>query len=137
MRKSKYRQGFTLIELLIVMAIIGMLAALVGPNIIKQFSGTKVEAARAQISSMTTALDAYRLDIGKYPSNLEALIRNSGNSKMWKGPYLRVKENKLPVDPWGNEYHYRKPGKAGRDFDLYSYGADGKEGGNEDDADVY
>ncbi len=133
MYKVKKNQGFTLIELLIVMAIIGMLAAIVGPTLFKKFGGAQRDATAAQISGFDQALSAYRLDVGKYPDSLEALIK-SDSSKRWKGPYLQ--KQSIPKDPWGNDYQYRKPGKHNNDYDLFSFGADGQEGGEGDNADI-
>jgi len=126
-------KGFTLIELLIVMAILGMLAALVGPKLFNQIGKGRISTAATQMSSMEVALDAYRLDMFKYPSSLEDLLKNSSNSPKWNGPYMK---KGIPKDPWGNEYQYKKPGREGRDYDLYSFGADGREGGEKDDADI-
>jgi general secretion pathway protein G len=133
MCKLNKNQGFTLIELLIVMAIIGMLAAIVGPKLFNKFVGAQRDATASQISGFDQALSAYRLDVGKYPDNLEALIKNDG-SKRWKGPYLQ--KQSIPKDPWGNEYQYRKPGQHNNDYDLFSFGADGQEGGDSDNADI-
>jgi len=129
----KMHQGFTLIELLIVMAILGMLAALVGPTIFDKFFSAQRDAAATQINNIEVALDSYRLDMFKYPSSLEDLVKNNGNDPKWQGPYLR---KGLPKDPWGNEYQYKRPGREGRDYDLYSFGADGQEGGEGDNADI-
>lgn len=125
--------GFTLIELLIVMAIIGMLAALVGPKLFDKLGGSKRDAAAAQIKMVESALDTYRLDVGRYPDNLEALTTNPGGSNLWSGPYLK---RGVPADPWGNPYQYRRPGRHSNDYDLLSYGGDGREGGEGEDADV-
>jgi len=130
---SKKQQGFSLIELLIVMAILGMLAAMVGPAVIDKFAGAKRQATAAQISNIEAALDSYHLDISKYPKSLEELVKTASNDPRWQGPYLR---KGLPKDPWGNDYQYRKPGRDGRDYDLYSFGADGQEGGEDEDADI-
>ena len=132
-KRSKFQQGFTLIELLIVMAILAMLAGVVGPTIIGKMGGARVDTAKTQIKNLETSLDAYRLDVGKYPRSLNALLKNEGNSKLWNGPYIK---KSVPQDPWKNSYQYRKPGRHSNDYDLYSFGADGKEGGAEDDADV-
>lgn len=132
-RKVRKQQGFTLIELLIVMAILGMLAALVGPSVIGKFGDAQQKTAATQISNIEMALDSYRLDMFKYPNSLEALVKNSSNNSKWQGPYLK---KGMPKDPWGNDYQYRKPGRDGRDYDLYSFGADGQEGGEGDNADV-
>lgn len=126
------QQGFTLMELLIVMAIIGLLATLIAPGIIKQFDGAQYDAAKARINVIENAIGTYRLDVGKYPRALEELVNSPGDPK-WKGPYL--KESQL-VDPWGNQYQYKRPGGGGRDYDLLSYGADSAQGGEEDNADI-
>ena len=128
------QRGFTLIELLIVMIILGLLAALVAPKMFQKVGSSKQKAAKAQISMIGTALDAYRLDIGSYPNaeeGLGALRKNPGHGA-WDGPYL-TKE--VPNDPWGRPYVYRSPGDHG-DYDLYSLGADGQEGGEGENADV-
>lgn len=137
-RKEKaYRseKGFTLIELLIVMIILGLLAALVAPKMFQKVGKSKQQAAKAQISMIGTALDAYRLDMGAYPSGqegLEALRKNPGRDT-WDGPYL---PKDIPPDPWGRAYVYRCcPGDHG-DYDLYSTGADGQEGGDGENSDV-
>ncbi len=80
-----------------------------------------------------SALDTYRLDVGRYPESLEALIKDPGGSKLWSGPYMK---RGIPEDPWGNEYQYRRPGKHSNDYDLYSYGGDGRDGGEGEDGDV-
>lgn len=124
-RKQRKQRGFTLIELLIVMAIIGMLAALVGPQIFKGFDKAKCDAVAGQISSMGAALDQYRLDVGKYPKTLEGLVKNDSGNSRWDGPYLR---KGIPKDEWENDYQYKMPGSHG-DYDLSSLGGDGVEGG--------
>ncbi len=132
-QKLKPQQGFSLMELLIVMVILGMLAAVVGPTLWNKLGGAKRDTAKTQISNIEVALDSYRLDMFKYPSTLVDLVTNTSGSSQWQGSYLR---KGLPKDPWGREYQYRKPGREGRDFDLYSYGADGQEGGEKEDADI-
>jgi general secretion pathway protein G len=126
-------KGFTLIELLVVMAIIAMLAALVGPTLFDKLGGSKQKAAGAQINMLGSALDSYRLDIGEYPRKLEDLNENPGSNPAWSGPYLK---KGLPKDPWGVDFVYKKPGASGRGYDLYSLGADGREGGEGEDKDV-
>ena len=123
-------RGFTLIEILVVMAIIGMLAIMVAPNIFNQQAGAQIDAALSQISSLEAALDTYRLDVGEYPDSLEGLRENLSGRAAWNGPYLR---RGVPLDPWGNEYVYDS---NGREFTLSSYGPDGEQGGEGDDADI-
>lgn len=128
--------GFTLIELLIVMVIIGLLAAFIVPKLIGKVGTSKQTAAKAQIELLSTALDMYRLDTGKYPSQeagMNALITKFDEAKNWNGPYL--KKSVIPNDPWGAEYVYKYPGEHG-DYDLLSYGADGSDGGTGEDADI-
>jgi len=131
--KKRLSGGFTLIELLVVMAIIAMLAALVGPTLFDKLGGSKQKAASAQLSMLESALDSYRLDVGKYPRRLEDLNKNPGSNPAWSGPYLK---KGVPKDPWGNEFVYKSPGSHGPGFDLYSLGADGREGGEGEDKDV-
>ncbi len=123
--------GFTLIEILVVMAIIAMLAVLVAPNIFNQQAGAMRDAATAEISALSAALDMYRLDLGRYPDSLDGLMENDSDRAAWNGPYLRGSE--LPGDPWDNPYVYEPDGDG---FLLYSRGADGAEGGEGNDADI-
>jgi general secretion pathway protein G len=128
-------RGFTLIELLVVMAILGLLAALVLPNYIRKIDTTKIQAARTQITSFGTALDSFRLDVGRYPTTdegLDALRRKPSSADRWDGPYL---QKEIPVDPWNHPYVYKAPGDHGG-FDLMSYGADGTPGGDGDNKDI-
>jgi len=127
---ARLSRGFTLIEILVVMAIIGMLAVMVAPNLFRQQAGAMRDAALSQISSLETALDSYRLDMNEYPDSLSELMENESGSASWNGPYLR---RDLPSDPWGNEYVYQSDGRS---FTLMSYGADGASGGEDDDADI-
>jgi len=127
--------GFTLLELLVVIVIIGLLAGYVGPKYFKQVGKSEVKVARAQIDAFGKALDQYRLDTGHYPSTeqgLAALMTKPMGEPKWDGPYLK---KKVPLDPWGNAYHYTKPGQHG-EYDLYSYGRDGQAGGEGEDADI-
>lgn len=140
MRNSKrfpiFSQGFTLIELLVVLAIIGLLAGLVGPQVMKHLGESKTKAARLQIEELASALDTYRLDVGRYPSTdegLTALIEAPDAARNWNGPYLRKK--KIPLDPWNNPYRYTSPGEHGK-FDLFTLGADNSDGGDSEDQDV-
>jgi general secretion pathway protein G len=135
MVKNRPQAGFTLIELLVVMVIIGMLAALVAPRFIRQEEKAKIKAARAQIELLATALDTFRLDVGRYPSSdegLDALRRRPGSVERWDGPYLR---KEIPADPWGKSYMYRSPGEV-EPYELESYGADSVAGGSGDNADI-
>jgi len=132
-KENTKQSGFTLIELLIVMAILALLAGLVGPTLWNKLGGAKTDTAATQIKSFEAALDSYRLDIGKYPKSMDDLVKNNSGKSRWNGPYIK----KLPMDPWGNSYQYQKPGKHNKDYDLFSYGADGQEGGEEsEDKDV-
>ena len=129
-------RGFTLIELLVVLAILGLLAGLVGPQLIKHLGESKAKAARLQIEELSSSLDMYRLDVGRYPTTdegLNSLIEAPVMAKVWTGPYLKKK--KVPVDPWNNPYHYVSPGQHGK-FDLWSLGSDNGEGGDGEDADI-
>ena len=126
----KTAAGFTLIEILVVMAIIGMLAVMVAPNIFNQQAGAQRDAALSQISALEAALDTYRLDVGQYPDSLEGLVENDSGRAAWNGPYLR---REVPLDPWGNEYVYDSDVSG---FTLVSYGPDGERGGEGDDADI-
>jgi len=133
--KMRNSSGFTLVELLVVMIIIGLLAALVGPRFIRQEEKAKIKAAKAQIELLSTALDTFRLDVGRYPSTqegLDALRTKPGAIERWDGPYLK---KDLPLDPWGKAYVYKSPGEHGS-FDILSYGADGAPGGEEDNRDI-
>jgi len=129
-------RGFTLLELLVVLGIIAMLAGIVGPQVMKHMGESKTKAAKVQIEDLSAALDMYKLDLGSYPSTeqgLKALIESPDSAKRWNGPYLR--KSKMPLDPWQQEYHYAAPGEHGK-FDLFTLGADGKEGGEGEDRDI-
>lgn len=129
-------RGFTLIELLVVLAVLGLLAGLVGPRIINQFSGSKTKIAKLQIEDFAQALDVYKLDNGRYPNQqegLRALLERPSTATGWNGPYL--KKNLLPKDPWGNDYQYVIPGRHGA-YDLFSLGADNAPGGEGENADI-
>lgn len=130
-------RGFTLIELLVVLVILGLLAGLVGPQVMKYLGGAKSDTARVQLEDLAATLDLYRLEVGRYPSTdegLQALVQAPPGVSGWNGPYL--KKTTVPTDPWGNEYHYRSPGEGGRAFDLYSLGADNVDGGEGENKDI-
>lgn len=136
LRNYPPHRGFTLLELLVVIVIIGLLAAYVGPRYFNQLNKSERGTAKAQIEGLARALDAYRLDTGRYPTTtqgLNALSLQPSDESKWNGPYL-VKV--VPLDPWGNAYIYRSPGQGSSDFDLLSYGKDGKPGGDGDNADI-
>lgn len=133
--KKTQSKGFTLLELLVVIVIIGLLAAYVGPRYFSQLGKSERGTAKAQIEGLGKALDTYRLDTGHYPTTeqgLNALMIKPNNEPKWNGPYL---QKSVPNDPWGMPYIYRSPGQGG-DFDLLSYGKDGQAGGEGDAADV-
>ena len=127
--------GFTLLELLIVIVIIGLLAAYVGPRYFAQLGKSEVTAAKSQIEAFDKALNTYRLDMGRFPTSeegLNSLMRAPPNLSRWAGPYLM---KQIPLDPWGYPYIYRQPGQT-KDFDIVSYGKDGQPGGEGEAADI-
>jgi general secretion pathway protein G len=135
-RRRRPQAGFTLIEIMVVMVIIGLLMALVGPNLIGRSEKAKVQAAAMQIERLGTVLDTYRLDTGRYPTSQEglgALVQKPSGVDRWDGPYLT---KGVPKDPWDRPYVYRSPGDQGRPYDLYSLGADGAPGGQGNNRDV-
>ena len=129
-------RGFTLLELLVVMVIIGLLAGFVAPRYFAQVGKSQVKVARAQIDALDKALDQFRLDVGRYPTSeegLQVLVAKPNGEPNWLGPYLK---KGVPADPWGRPYAYQQPGTHGGDFDLQSYGKDGRPGGTGEDADL-
>ena len=135
-RPRRAERGFTLVDILVVITIIGLIMALVGPRVINYLGEAKVKAAKIQIESFSSALDLYYLDAGRYPSSSEgltALAQRPGGSQTWNGPYL--KGGVVPNDPWGKPYVYRAPGEHGA-YDIVSYGSDGQEGGTGTAADI-
>jgi general secretion pathway protein G len=128
--------GFTLVELLVVMVILVLLASLVAPRVIGYLGSSRTKTAKVQIESLSTSLELYKLDTGRYPDEregLNALVQRPASAKNWNGPYL--KKDRVPLDPWGSPYHYRYPGQRGA-FDIFSFGADNHEGGEGEDQDV-
>ena len=135
LRLARDQRGFTLIELLVVVIILGLLAALVGPRLLGRVGQSKLAAARVQIELLGTALDQFKLDVGRYPTTqegLQALQTSPGNATGWEGPYLK---KDVPRDPWSNAYQYKSPGEHG-EYDLFTYGADNASGGDGENADV-
>ena len=129
-RKSR---GFTLIELLVVLAILTLLAGLVGPKVLGALGGAKSKTAGVQINDLQKALDIYKLDVGRYPTaeeGLEALSKQPGNVRGWNGPYL---QGGVPADPWNNPYRYSL---SNGNVELLSLGSDGQPGGEGEAADV-
>ncbi len=136
---AKRIAGFTLVELLVVLAILGLLASLVGPQVMKQLSKAKTKTAKLQVDELVASLEMYKLENQRYPTNdeggLDALVVRPNNAPNWSGPYLKGKKGEVPKDPWGFEYHYRFPGEQG-EVDVWSLGADSREGGEGENADV-
>lgn len=135
-QRNRARRGITLIEMLVVLTIIALFAALVAPRLLSKSDTARVTAARAQIQSFMTALGAYKLDTGTYPTTemgLEALRRRPQNVPQWSGPYL---PQDIPADPWGRPYIYRYPGEQGDEPEIVSLGADGQPGGEGINADI-
>lgn len=131
-----FAAGFTLLELLVVMAIIGLLAAYVGPKYFSQLGRSEQQVAKAQIESFAKALDTFRLDNGRYPTTSEglgALLNKPANAANWHGPYL---SKEVPLDPWGKAYAYKAPGANGREYAIISYGSDGQQGGADTATDI-
>ena len=135
-RQRDGERGFTLIEILVVITIIGLIMALVGPRVLNYLSDSKVKAAKIQIESFKSALDLFYLDTGRYPSTsegLNALVQTTTAVPAWNGPYL--KGGNVPADPWGHGYVYRAPGEHGS-YDIVSLGSDGQQGGDGNAADI-
>lgn len=135
-RHLKKQGGFSLLEFLVVMIILGLLGSLVGPRFFGTQGKARQKAAKTQVERFMVALEAFRHDVGRFPTQREgltALVTNPGSGvERWHGPYLR---KAVPTDPWGNSYKYRNPGQHG-EVDVYSYGRDNKPGGQKEDADI-
>jgi len=130
---SRRARGFTLIELLVVLAILTLLAGLVGPRVLSQLGGAKSKTAGVQIADLEKSLELYKLDVGRFPTTeegLNALVTKPGSANGWNGPYLK---GGVPNDPWGKAYKYTL---NGGNVELLSYGADGAAGGDGENADI-
>jgi general secretion pathway protein G len=135
-RAAARQAGFTLVELLVVLVILVLLASLVAPRVIGYLGSSRTKAAKVQVQSLTTALELYKVDIGRYPTTgegLKALVEAPPGAASWGGPYLTKKE--VPNDPWGRPYAYRSPGQHGA-FDISSLGADNQPGGTGENEDI-
>ena len=137
-RRSARRgeEGFTLVEMLVVITIIGLIMALVGPRVLNYLAESKVKAARIQVESFASSLDLFYLDNGRYPTTSEGLAelaQRPGSAEAWNGPYLR--SGIIPNDPWGHAYIYRSPSEHGA-YEIISYGSDGQQGGTGTAADI-
>lgn len=134
--KNKSQSGFTLLEIMAVIIIIGILGAVILPNVMNSGEKAKVNAAKTDMAQVSTELDLFKLEVGRYPSSqegLDALLKNPGGISNWNGPYSKKKEMK---DPWGSDYKYATPGANGQPFELKSLGADKQEGGDGVNADI-
>ena len=138
-RTVRRQSGFTLLEMLVVLMIIGLLVSMVGPRLFSKVDSAKVQTAAAQIKLLRGAVETMRMDINVYPTQEQGLRllteapSDPALKQRWKGPYL---EGAVPLDPWGNAYQYASPESSGQPFALISLGADGKPGGEGNDADV-
>ena len=133
-RRRDPEAGFTLLEMLVVIAIIGLLMAIVGPQVLKQLENAKTHAAKIQILQAESALQVFQTDVGRFPTQAEGLVALTTappGVSGWNGPYSKA----IPPDPWGHPYHYLNPGKHG-EIDIYTLGSDNAEGGTGSAADV-
>lgn len=137
--KGRTRKGFTLLEMLVVLVIIALLAGLVGPRLFSRADDAKIKTAGTQVKMLKGALDTMRLDMGRFPKTEEGLSwlfhppQDEKLRNLWRGPYL---DEEVPLDPWNNPYRYSVPGREGYPFALYSLGANGAPGGDDNDADI-
>jgi len=129
-------RGFTLLELMVVLLILGLLASIAAPRVVKYLRKAKTETARIQVDALGAAVDSFNLDNGRFPTSdegLEALMKAPAGLTSWDGPYLKKKDSL--IDPWGKPYLYRQPGQQG-DFDVYTLGSDQRDGGTGDARDL-
>jgi len=134
--QNRIKRGFTLIEMLVVILILSILAALIIPKLVGRTDDAKISAAHSDIATLSSSIEQFRLDNGRYPSTeegLSVLTVQPENTPNWKGPYLT---KNIPADPWGNQYVYQSPGPSSEDFLITSYGADGAPGGDGPAADI-
>ena len=132
----KHRRGFTLLELMVVLLILALLATIAAPRVTKYLRKAKVETAHIQVNALSSAVDSFHLDVGRFPTSqegLRALMDRPANATNWDGPYLKTRDSL--VDPWGQPYLYRYPGQNG-EYDVYTLGSDQKEGGEGDARDI-
>lgn len=134
--RSDGQSGFTLLELLVVLTLLGLFAVIATPRVLQYLSAAKSDTAQIQVEQLANALDLYRLDVGRYPTEQEgigALVERPSSAERWNGPYVRKKE--MLMDPWGEPFRYRIPGEHG-EYDLFSLGADKRDGGEGEDKDL-
>jgi len=135
LKAKKAQSGITLVEMLVVLAIIGLLAGLVGPAVLNQLGGAKTKTAAVQIKDFEQSLEMFKLDVGRFPTTqegLKSLVTKPTAVNGWNGPYLK---SGLPQDPWNRDYMYKSPGEKS-EVDIYSYGQDGAPGGEGENSDV-
>ena len=129
---SRAQRGFTILEIVIVFILLAGIMAFVGPKIFEQSGRAKAQEAKVRLLNLSGQIEMYKLEVGKYPENLGALVRQPGGLDKWNGPYAKDADLK---DAWGNDYRYTVPGQ-GKAFDLVSLGADGRDGGEGENRDV-
>lgn len=130
--RSRRQGGFTILEIVIVFILLAGIMAFIGPKIFEQMGRAKSQEARIRIQQLAGQIEMYKLEVGRYPENLQALVQQPPGTDKWNGPYAKADDLK---DAWGNDYIYRVPGNN-KPFDLISLGADGKEGGEGENRDV-
>jgi len=135
-RQMRATAGLTLLELMVVLLILAMLTTIAAPRVTKYLARAKTQSARIQVDALSAAVDAFHLDVGRFPTQeegLSALIEKPTDADGWDGPYLRKRQSL--IDPWQHAYRYRRPGERS-DYEVLSFGADDREGGEGDAADV-